>query len=564
MADSSLNCTRRGFVAASLAAGSMALLEACGKKGGDAAGSGASSDGAASGGTVNYYINNPACIDPYNCQEVQGAQVSYQLFDALTKFDFDKGKLVGAAADSWDASPDATQFTFHLHKGATFHNGDPVTSQDFKRAWTRLVSPKSAVATAYGPSEITYHLALVEGYDDLTNGKTDEFTGLTCPDDETFVVKLTSPYADFPYVAMHTALSPVPKAAEDDAKNYYLAPIGNGPFKMKGKWEDGQRIDVERYDDYWGDKPKIDGIHFAIQKDMETAYKEFQAGNLDVTEVPVASLDAAKSDRGESKDGYTMGEGGHLLLGTQLSTYFLACNTTAEPFNNADLRRGISLAINREAICKTLFKGARKPADDILPPGIEGYREGAWKYCAYDVDKAKEYLDKVAPAGADGSRGISVTLTYNQDGGHKEIMESVIGDLNKVGIKVTSDTPEWAAALDQYHQGKYQFGRYGWTADYPIADNFLFSLFHSSSIGGDNIAGYSNPEVDAAITEARTTVDDDERVKKMQHADDLMAEDSPVIPIMYYAHDFAGSDRVKELYIDPQINAHMRSMELSA
>ena len=551
-------CSRRAFLAGAAAAGAVALT-ACGKK------EGAAGTGEDAGSTVNFYINNPVSIDPYNCQETQGAYVCWQLFDALTAYDFDQKKLVGAAAESWDASDDATQFTFHLKSGCTFHNGDKVTSKDFKRAWTRLVSPKSAVSTAYGPSAVTYHLALVEGYDDVQSGKSEEFTGLTCPDDDTFVVKLTKPYADFPYVCMHTVLAPVPEAAEKDAKNYFLAPIGNGPFQMDGKWEDGQQINLKRYDDYkGGDKAKIAGIHFSIQKDMETAYKEFQAGNIDVCEVPVASLDAAKKDRGVSDDGYTMGDKQHLLLGTQLATYFLVCNNAKEPFNNADLRRGISLAINREAICTTLFKGARQPAGGVIPPGIPGYRENVWKYAKYDVEEAKKYLDKVAPAGADGSRGINLTLTYNQDGGHKEIMESVIGDLKKVGITVTSDTPEWSAALDQYHGGNYQFGRYGWTADYPIMDNFLFSLFHSDSIGGDNVANYSNVEVDQAITDARTTVDDAEREKKMQHAEDLIAEDSPVIPIMYYAHDWAGSDRVKKLYIDPQVNPHMRSMELGA
>ena len=552
-------CTRRGFLAGSLAAGSLAFLAACGKKAGEA---GVTGDD--SGATVNYTLTNPVSIDPYNCQEVQGAYVDWQLFDALTDYDFQNNKLQGLAAESWDVSDDAKQFTFHLRKGATFHNGDKVTAQDFKRAWTRLVSPKSAISQAFGPSSVTYHLALVEGYEELQAGKTDEFKGLTCPDDYTFVVTLSKAYADFPFVCMHTVLAPVPEDAEKNPKQFFLAPIGNGPFQMDGTWEDGQQINIKRYDKYWGDKPKVAAIHFSIQKDMETAYKEFQAGNLDVTEVPVASLAAAKKEHGVSKNGYTMSKDQHMLLGTQLATYFLACNTAQEPFNNADLRRGISYAINREAICETLFKGSRKPAGDIIPPGIDGYRDGAWKYSTYDVDKAKEYLDKVAPAGADGSRGIKLTLTYNQDGGHKEIMESVIGDLKKVGISVVSDTPEWSAALTQYHAGKYEFGRYGWTADYPIMDNFLFSLFHSDSIGGDNIFNYSNKAVDAAITDARTTVDDKERVKKMQHADDLIAEDSPVIPIMYYAHDWCGSDRVKELYIDPQINPHMRTMELSA
>lgn len=553
---------RRAFVGGSLAASSLAFLAACGKKGGSDAGSAA---GGSTGGTLNYYINNPVCIDPYNVQEDQGTQVSYQLFDALTKYDYEKGEIVGLAAESFEANDDATEFTFHLRKGAKFHNGDAVDAESFKRAWNRVVYPKSAVADEYGPSEVSYHLSMVEGYDEVSTGDAKELSGLSCPDDLTFVVKLTAAYADFPYVASHPALAPVPAAAEDDAKTFYLAPIGNGPFKMDGKWEDGQEINLVRNDDYYGDVAKLDGVHFTVQKDVETAWKEFQAGNLDICDVPVAQIDNAIKDRGESKDGYTMTDGQHMLMGSEPSTYYLTCNNTAEPFNNADLRKGISLAINRQAICDTLYKGTRTPADGIVPPGIDGYKEGAWEFAAYDVDKAKEYLDKAGyTEGSDGSRGLKLTLSYNQDGGHKEIMESIIGDLQKVGVEVESDTPEWSALLDQYQQFDYQFGRLGWIADYPIMDNFLYPLFHSDSLGRDNRSGYSNTEVDKGINEARATVDDAERVKKMQAVDALIAADCPVIPIMFYTHTTAGSDRVKSFYLDPQKHAELGTAELSA
>ena len=199
----------------------------------------------------------------------------------------------------------------------------------------------------------------------------------------------------------------------------------------------------------------------------------------------------------------------------------------------------------------------------IVHPGIDGYKEGAWEFCAYDVDKANEYLDKVAPAGANGDRGISVTLSYNQDGGHKEIMESIIGDLAKVGVTAVSDTPEWSALLEQYQNFNYQFGRLGWIADYPIMDNFLYPLFHSDSLGGDNRSGYNNPEFDAKVDEARTTVDDKERVAKMQEADAMVAADCPVIPVMFYTHTIAGSDRIKHLYVDPQKHADLGTAELA-
>ena len=263
---------RRAFVGGTLAASSMAFLAACGKKGGDASGS-------ESGSTLNFYINNPVCIDPYNVQEDQGTQVEYQLFDALTEYDNEKGEIVPLACESFEANDDATEFTFKIKK-AKFHNGDDVTSKSFKLGWERLVNTKSAIATEYGPSEVSYHLSMVEGYDDLVAGKATELTGVTCPDDETLVVKLTSAYADFPFVASHPALSPVPECAETDVKSFYLAPVGNGPFMMDGKWEDGQEINLKKFDDYYGDKAKIDAIHFQVIKDVETAYKEFQAGNL--------------------------------------------------------------------------------------------------------------------------------------------------------------------------------------------------------------------------------------------------------------------------------------------
>ena len=164
---------RRAFVGGTLAASSMAFLAACGKKGGDASGS-------ESGSTLNFYINNPVCIDPYNVQEDQGTQVEYQLFDALTSYDAEKGEIVPLACESFEANDDATEFTFKIKK-AKFHNGDDVTSKSFKLGWERLVNTKSAIATEYGPSEVSYHLSMVEGYDDLLAGNATELSGVPAP-----------------------------------------------------------------------------------------------------------------------------------------------------------------------------------------------------------------------------------------------------------------------------------------------------------------------------------------------------------------------------------------------
>ncbi len=551
-----MSMNRRTFVKGTAAASAMAALAACGKKSTDS--STTSGDGA-TGGTLNYYINNPTSIDPYDLEEDQGMQVGYQLFDALTTYDFENEALIGLAATSWDVNDAADEFTFHLVEGAKFHDGTTVTSKSFKQAWERIVSPTTSTAHA---SAIGYHLAMVEGYSELSTGDATELTGVTCPDDNTLVVKLSQSYADFTYVVMHPALSPVPDCALEDFDTFFYAPVGNGPFKMDGKWEDGQEINLVKFEDYsYGEVAKIDGIHFNIQKDVQTAYTEFQAGNLDVASVPTTQLKDAISQYGESEDGSTITPGHQVLTGAELSTYYLMCNVKDETMADLDLRKAISLAINRQAICDTVFEGTREPAGGILPPGIAGYQENTWEYVKYDVDAAKEILDAKYPADADGKRGITVDITYNLDGDHKSVMEMVMADLAAVGIDTTSNTAEWASILtNTYPNGDFQMGRLGWIADYPIMDNFMYPLFYTGA--DNNYGGYSNADVDAAILKARATADDEERIAAYQEVDKLVGTEMPVIPLFYYKHQMVGSSRVKYLHIDPQKLIKMDEVEL--
>lgn len=549
---------RRTFVKGGLAASAMAALAACGKKGGDTS---AASGSAAEGGTLNYYINNPSAIDPYDLEEDQGMMVGYQLFDALTTYDFTKSELVGLAAESWDVNDAADEFTFHLVKGAKFHDGTTVTSKSFKQGWERILNPNTSTEHA---SAIGYHLAMVDGYSELSAGEADELKGVTCPDDDTLVVKLSQPYADFPYVCMHPALSPVPDCALEDFDTFFFAPVGNGPFKMDGKWEDGQQINLVRFDDYsYGEKAKLDGIHFNIQKDVQTAYTEFQAGNLDVAQVPTTQLKDAISQYGESEDGYTATTGKEVLTGDELSIYYLMLNVNDEQLKDKDLRHALSLAINRQAICDTVFEGTREPAGGIVPPGIKGYVENEWADSRYDVDAAKKILDEKYPADANGKRNLSIALTYNLDGDHKAVMEMVMADWSALGIETSSNTAEWASILSNtYPNADFQVGRLGWIADYPIMDNFLYPLFVT---GGDNNYGqYSNADVDKGLLEARAIASDDDRVAKYQEVDKLIAEDMPVIPLFYYKHQMVCSQRVKSLYMDPQKLCDMSTVELSA
>lgn len=546
MADKNFTMGRRTFVKGSLAASAIATLAAC-SNGGTAPAAGSGGEAPSGENMISYFLTNPVCIEPYNLQENQGTSVGMQLFDSLTDYDFKKGELFCDAAESFEVNEDATEFTFKLREGATFHNGDPVDAASFKRGWERICNPNTREGD---PSVIAYHLGMVKGYTEMQEGGATELEGVEVVDDLTLKVTLTEAYADFPFVCAHPALAPVPQAALDDPEAFFLAPIGNGPFMMDGEWVADQYISIKRYDDYYGEPAKLDSVYFNIQKDDETAYREFEAGNIDVVTIPTSRISEAISNFGESEDGYTMTPGHQCVLGEQTSTYYLCVNVQDETLKDPELRKAISMAINRQAICDTLFEGIRSPADNIVPPGIAGYEEGAWEYSRYDVDAAKAILDEKYPADGDGKRSLKLTLSCNSGGGHEDIMASIQADLSAVGIDAEIDTAEWATYLDKLQNGDYQFGRLGWIADYPIMDNFLYPLFYTGN--GDNRSQYSNAEVDKGIDEARKIIDDDERIAALQAVNKLIGEDMPAIPVMFYKGNFVGSEHVGELYHDPQ------------
>ncbi len=540
--------SRRTFVKGSLAASALAALAACGKNNNGASANGGTVK-ASEGGTFKYYISDPVAIDHYNLQESEGTQVGHVLFDSLVEWDWDKGDVKAKAAESWEINDDNTVFTFHL-KDAKFHNGDPVNSESFKRGWQRLVD-----TTMTTPGEIGYHLAPVVGYDEMAAGEATELTGLTCPDDKTFVVTLKEPMADFLAVCCHPGLAPAPQAAIDDAANYLLAPIGNGPFMMDGKWESGQYINVKRFDDYYGDKPALDAINFSIQKDPKTAYSELEAGNMDFCQIPTGRFAELTEKYGSSVDGYTISPSRQTLAGAEASVYYLSVNLEDETMANKDLRHAIGLAINRQNIVDTLFEGVREPADNVFPPIIDK-KGGSWEYAKYDPEAAKKIIDEK------GLAGTTIKLSYNSGGGHEDIMSCIQADLTAVGLNVEQDTKEWAAYLQGLNDGDFQMGRMGWIADYPTLDNFIFPNFYSTA--DNNYSRYNNPEVDAAIDDARKIADEDERKDAYRKINQMVADDMPIIPIMFYAHQHVASDRVNELYYNAQGIADLGHASLRA
>ena len=553
-----LNINRRSFLQGGIAASAITALAGC-KKSDDAASSqsgGQAASAPAGGNVLKYFISNPVAIDPYNAQETQGMQVTQALFDSLTGYDWTLGDIVPKAAERWDVSDDAKVFTFHLVKGAKFHNGDPVDAASFKRGWERICDP-----TMPTPSVIAYHLNPIVGAKEMQDGKAKELAGVKVIDDLTLEVTLEEPMAEFPYICTHDALAPVPQAALDDPDGFAVAPIGNGPFKMDGTWVSDQYINLVRFDDYYGEKAKIDGIYFSIQKDPATAFREFEAGNLDFTDIPAGRIKELEGKFGTSEDGYTVSTGKQVLKGEEAGVYWLTVNMQDEVLKDLTLRQAISLAINRQNIVDTVFEGTRLPATCVFPTPIDDDPSNAWEFCKYDKEAAIKLLDEKYPADANGKRGIKLTLSYNSGGDHEDIMSCIQGDLQAVGIETEQSSMEWAAYLQAMGDGTVQIGRMGWNADFPIMDNFIYPNFLTTS--ENNYSKYSNEALDKGLVEARKIVDEEKRKAKYRELNAMIGKDLPVIPLMYYAHNHVGSERLKSLYYNPQTKTEFDTVEFA-
>lgn len=496
--------------------------------------------GIADGGTLRYAIREPSAIVPVEADDSAAVTVVDALFDSLTFWaPGDSGspshlEVRPAAAVSWSSDADARTWTFELRPGATFHDEAPVTAADFKFAWERAVDL----------DEVGYHLRDVEGYDALRAGKAEDLSGVTALDEHTLQVRLAGSNADFPAVVGHPALGPLPRGLWDaDADAFREQPVGNGPFAMSEAWARQQFVRVAPFRGWRNrvGKPSVTEVIFQTL-DAETAYLAFQQGRIDFTDVPSGALEDAKTHYEQSPDGYT---GPGILQGDVPALYYLGFNVTDPPFHDPEVRRAVSQAVDRSAVAHQTLDGMVRPARSIVPPAVPGaHGGGLCRMCRHDPDAAKQVF---------AERGITdLVLWYNREGGHERIARMLRRNLQRVGVRLelrTADFPEYLEALEAGEAGLFRFG---WSADYPTADNALYPILHSSATDdGDaahNYGRYSAPDVDTLLDQARATLDDTERDALHARAAELaLNRDHALAPLFTYRHAAIASERLEGL-----------------
>ncbi|MQB02231.1 MAG: ABC transporter substrate-binding protein, partial [Actinobacteria bacterium] len=366
------------------------------------------------------YICEPEALTPTRTNEVCGAEVLNALFSGLVEYDAETSEpLLGGDSDRAVAesieSDDQQAWTITLKEGFTFHDGTAVTAQSFADSWNYGASGPNA-------QDNSYFFANIEGYEDVQCGTSDEgeadceasppaaeeMSGLEVVDDQTLEVTLAEPFSQFPLTVGYTAFYPMAEAFFDDPEAANEAPIGNGPFQMDGEWEHNQAINVVAYDDHPA-PPNVDAIEFGIYADINTAYNDLLAGNLDVMDnLPPEQIESAQAEFGDR------------FIDAQSSAHtFVGLPTYDERFESVELRQAISKAIDRQAITDTV-KPDETPAFSVVGPVVQGARENpCGDNCEYDPEAARDLLEE-----AGGWEG-PLTLWFNAGGGHDVWMEAV-------------------------------------------------------------------------------------------------------------------------------------------
>jgi len=491
------------------------VAAACGGGDGDDPGQTGDDGGGATGGEFSVGICEPQFLMPGNTQETCGAQVLQGLFTPLVEFDPDTAEPSNVIAESID-SEDLQTWTVTIQDGWTFHNGEPLTAQSYVNAW-------NWAANAQNKALNSYFFGNIEGYADLNPEKgkpeTEEMSGLKVIDDTSFEVTLSEPFSQFPLTVGYTAFYPLPDAFFDDPDAFNEAPIGNGPYMMDGKWRHDREIKVTKYADYSGEEPNADAIEFRIYADANTQYTDLIAGQVDIIDsVPTEQLAQAPQELG---DRFVQKE----------SSYFgyLQFPLYADPWGNVELRRAVSMAIDREAITTAIYQGAYTPAESIIPPVVPGFRENVCDVCTHDPEQAAQLWEA-----NDGPSDI--VLWFNNDGGHEEWMEAVSNQLRQtLGVKTKFESMAFEEYLTLQDQHELTGpGRGAWVFDYPSPQNYLEPIFGCD--GSSQEMGYEDhgcEEAQEAIDAGNAEPELDAAIEHYHRAEELILEDLPATPLWF-------------------------------
>lgn len=442
--------------------------------------------------------SEPDKLDPALNSTVDGACLAILAFSGLYAYD-ENGQLVPELAESYEMSDDALTYTFKMRDGLKWSDGETLDANDVVYSWNRLANPDTAADYSYLTS------AIATNDDGTLQIEASE-------DGKTFTVHLKAPCAYFLDLCAFPAFYPVPQQAVESAAGADTNPgawaleagfVTSGPMKLTA-WNHNESMTYEPNENYWAaDKVSLTKINFMLSSDDTAIYNAFKDGSLQFADTIATDVMATVKDTPEFHKIDTLG------------TYYCGFNVNSELFAGktveqaAGMRKAFSLLIDREYIVETIAQAEQEPANTFIPTGMADGNGGEFRknddaYTYPDkenvgyynpkltddaVDEARELLKEAGYEFDDNgmlseSTPIDITYLTNDSEGNVKIGEAIQQDLAAIGINLTVETREWSVFLNERKEGKFDFAREGWLADYNDPINML-EMWESTSGNND-------------------------------------------------------------------------------
>lgn len=499
------------------------------------------------GATLNLPGAEPPTLDPALTQDATSAGYIVEIFSGLVTLDRDL-EVVPDIAESWALSDDDTTYTFHLRHDVKFHDGKPVTAQDFRYSIERACDPAtgSIVADTY--------LGDIVGCQAKLRGRADEVSGVVVVDDYTLDITIDSPKAYFlSKLTYPTAFVVDQENVEGSVQPWTDRPNGTGPFRL-AEYELGLRIVLEWNEAYYGSpKPALEQVNFLLAGG--SAMTMYETGELDAVPVGLTDIERVLDSSNPLNKELSV------TLPT-LSIFYIGFDIQEPPFDDQKVRQAFNYAIDKDKYVDVVSKKTQVKAVGILPPGMPGYNEDLQGY-PYDPEKARQLIAESRYG--DVSKLPEITINVPGGGGAADRQVSAIVEMYKqnLGVDVAIEQTDWATYLQDLRAHRYQmFGlTAGWIGDYPDPQDFLDILFHSGSRNND--MEYSNPEVDRLLEEARVEQDFEQRMELYQQAEKTILEDAPIVPLTHDAEYWLTKPYVKGMIYPPVIIPKLKYVSIS-
>jgi oligopeptide transport system substrate-binding protein len=497
------------------------------------------------GGIFRRLWADPPTLDPHLTSDTTSAALVVEIYSGLVTLNTNL-ELEPDIAERWEVSNEGTTYTFFLRDNARFHDGKPITAQDFKWSFERSASPETA-----SPVADTY-LNDIIGAQAVFDGAATEISGVQVIDERTLQINIDAPKAYFlAKLTYPTAFVLDRENVESGGRTWTDAPNGSGPFKLR-EYRIGERIVLDRNENYYREPAKLDSIFMNLAGGQSMAM--YENDEIDVTGVGLFDLERVL-DPNEPLNRELV------VSPPDFSVSYIGFNVLQPPFDDPKFRQALNHAVDKQLIATEVLSDLVLPAYGILPPGFPGFNADL-QGLQFDPDLAKQLLAESKYADPDTRPRIVITVPGT--GGSIGLDMEVVIEMwrQNLGIEVEIQQVEWATYLQDLNAQRFQaYAGLGWEADYPDPQDFLDVLFHTDS--SLNHGAYTNTEVDAVLNDARTEQDIIRRTALYQEAERLIVQDAAWMPLWYPSerHVLLKS-HVKGYHVTPMIVPKMREIYL--